>query len=311
MRAVRVHDGSVGVTDIPAPTGDGVRVRVASAGICGSDLHLLATPGLTPTVTLGHEIAGHTTDGTPVAIEPLSPCGGCDSCRRGDYHLCVLGGGMLHGVGLDGGMADEVLVPERALVPLPSGLEVSDASLVEPLAVLVHSFRRSGVKADQRVAVVGGGTIGLCAVAVGRAAGCAVDLVARHDAQREAGARLGAGEVSGTYDLVIEAAGTDSALATAVELARPDSDVAIPAIYWGSVTVPGLPLCLKQVSLCPSTMYGRHAGGRDVDAAAALLATTDLADVLITHRFPLDAAAEAFSVAADRASGAIKVVLEP
>jgi threonine dehydrogenase-like Zn-dependent dehydrogenase len=59
-------------------------------------------------------------------------------------------------------------------------------------------------------------------------------------------------------------------------------------------------------------LYGRHAGGRDADAAAALLAATpELPRALITHRFPLDAAREAFAVAADKKSGAIKVVLEP
>jgi threonine dehydrogenase-like Zn-dependent dehydrogenase len=66
------------------------------------------------------------------------------------------------------------------------------------------------------------------------------------------------------------------------------------------------------VSLCPTLLYSRHAGGRDADAAAALLAATpELSRTLITHRFPLDAAAEAFATAADRKAGAIKVVLEP
>jgi threonine dehydrogenase-like Zn-dependent dehydrogenase len=262
--------------------------------------------------TLGHEIAGTTADGTPVAIEPLDPCGTCEPCTTGHYNLCTMGGGMILGIGLDGGMADEVLVPERSLVRLPDGLEVGNASLVEPLAVVVHALRRSEVQPGNRVAVVGGGAIGLCAVAVARARGCEVGLVARHDAQREAGERLGAAEVHGLYDVVVEAAGSESALAHAVELAKPGGYLSVPGIYWGAVALPGLPLCLKQVDLCPATLYGRHAGGRDVDAAAALLATTpELADTLITHRFPLDAATAAFAIAAGRDQGAIKVVLEP
>jgi threonine dehydrogenase-like Zn-dependent dehydrogenase len=91
-------------------------------------------------------------------------------------------------------MADEIRVPARALVPLPSGIALRDALLVEALAVVVYALRRSGLRADQRVAVVGGGTIGLCAVAAARARGAEVALVARHDAQREAGERLGATE---------------------------------------------------------------------------------------------------------------------
>jgi threonine dehydrogenase-like Zn-dependent dehydrogenase len=311
---VRCIEGAIRVVETPAPVGDGVRVRVTHAGICGSDLHLISSdnPFGPVAVTLGHEIAGVTDDGTPVAVEPLAPCGACEPCVRGDYNLCGRGPGMIFGVGHDGGMADELRVPERALVPLPRGVAPRDASLVEPLAVVVYALRRSGLRADQRVVVIGGGAIGLCAVAAARARGAEVALVARHDAQRAAGERLGATRASGLYDVVIEAAGTESAVAQAVELAKPGARVWIPGIYWGPLAMPGLAMCLKEVSLCPTALYARHAGGRDADAAAALLAATpELPRALITHRFPLDAAPEAFAVAADRKSGAIKVVLEP
>lgn len=313
MRAVRVHGGQVAVDDVPATDGPGVRVRVRSAGICGSDLHLIEAGVFEAAqVTLGHEVAGLTDDDTPVAIEPLAPCGTCNPCLDGDYNLCRTSGAMLFGIGRDGGMADEMWVPARALVPLPAGIDVRDASLVEPLAVVVHSFRRAAVRPGQRVAVIGGGAIGLCGVAVGRALGCEVGLAARHDHQRAAGERLGASEISGHYDVVIEAAGSESALASAVDLAKPSAQVVIPGIYWGPVALPGLTMCLKQVSLCPTTLYGRHAGGRDVDNAAALLATTpELAPTIVTHRFPLEAVAEAFGTAANRSAGAIKVILEP
>jgi threonine dehydrogenase-like Zn-dependent dehydrogenase len=313
MRAVRCVAGGIRVLDVPPPREEGVRVRMRSAGICGSDLHLVSDNPFGPiAVTLGHELAGVTDDGTPVAIEPLAPCARCEPCLRGDYNLCALGPGMIFGVGRDGGMADELTVPARAIVPLPAGVALRDASLVEPLAVVVYALRRSGLRAGQRVVVIGGGAIGLCAVAAARARGAEVGLVARYDAQRAAGERLGAKPASGQYDVVIEAAGSESAVAQAVELAKPGASVWIPGIYWGPLAMPGLAMCMKEVSLCPTLLYGRHAGGRDADAAAALLAATpDLPRALITHRFPLDAAAEAFAVAADRRSGAIKVVLEP
>lgn len=314
MRAVQCVGGAIRVVEAPAPRGEGVRVRIRSAGICGSDLHLIspASPIGQPTITLGHELAGVTDDGSAVAIEPLAPCGTCEPCARGDYNVCALGPGMIFGVGRDGGMADEIRVPTRAIVPLPNNIALRDASLVEPLAVVVYALRRSGLRANQRVVVIGGGNIGLCAVAAARARGAEVALVARHDAQRAAGERLGATRASGLYDVVIEAAGTESAVAQAVEYAKPGASVWIPGIYWGPLAMPGLAMCLKEVSLCPTMLYARGPGGRDADAAAALLATTpELPRALITHRFPLDAAAEAFATAADRKSGAIKVVLEP
>jgi len=309
MRAVRCEGRAIRVVELPEPKGPGVRVRVKSAGVCGSDLHLL---GQVQGITLGHEIAGLTDDGTPVAVEPMSPCGCCAPCIAGDCNLCLEGIGMFHGVGLDGGMADEIRVPARALVPLPAGVSLRDASLVEPLAVMVYALRRAGLRATQRVVVIGGGTIGLCAVAAVRAAGAEVALVARHDAQRAAGERLGAVQASGQYDLVVEAAGSESALAQAVELAKPGGVVSIPGIYWQPVMMPGFAMTMKEVSLLPTLLYSRGAVSRDVDAAAATLAATpELPRAIITHRFPLDAAPEAFATAASRAAGAIKVVLEP
>lgn len=315
MRAVRAADGEVRVVEVPAPAGDGVRVRVRSVGICGSDLHLVHR-GFALPHTLGHEMAGETADGTPVAVEPLLPCGRCPPCTAGAYNLCERGPSIVIGIAHDGGMADEILVPERCLVRLPAGLRAADACLVEPLAVAVHGLRRAGLAGGERVAVVGGGTIGLCAVAAAVAAGARVDLVARHDAQREAGARLGAGEPGaedgGRYDLVVDAAGTKGALERALGLCRPGARLALLATYWDGLELPGLALCMKEVNAIPASLYGRAGAARDVDVAAGVLAARPLvADALVTHRFPLDAATEAFRVAADRAAGAIKVVLEP
>lgn len=311
MRAVRRAGDGVAVVEVPEPAGEGVRVRVRSAGICGSDLHMIAG-GLIGETTIGHEIAGLAPDGTPVAVEPLSPCGACAWCERGDVNLCQLGAEIIHGVMRDGGMAEEILVPAAALVPLPAGLDVANASLVEPLAVAVHGLRRARLRGDERVAVVGAGTIGLCAVAVARSAGVEVALVARHEAQREAGARLGAVAVDGRYDLVVEAAGTAGALEQAVQLASPGGRVALLGSYWDPVEMPGFLLCLKEIDLVPASLYGRQGVLRDVEVATALLATRpEIAATLITHRFPLEAAPEAFATAGNRASGVIKVVLEP
>ncbi len=312
MRAVRVGRGDVEVVQVPPPAGSGVRVRVASAGICGSDLHMLEV-GLPIAGTLGHEFAGWLPDGRPVAVEPLAPCGQCPPCQGDDYNLCERGPGMLLGLGLDGGMADEVMVPERALVPLPAGVDAGDACLVEPLAVAVHGLRLARRGGEARVAVIGGGTIGLCAVAVARAGGAEVALAARHAHQREAGARLGAGEVDGRYDLCIDCAGSEAALQQAVELCRPGGTLLLLASYWdGKLQLPGFAVTMKEVRVVPASMYARRGAARDVDVAAALLARQPaIAETLVTHRFPLDAAAEAFAMARDRASGSIKVVLEP
>ena len=177
----------------------------------------------------------------------------------------------------------------------------------------VHGVRQGRIGGSQRVAVVGGGAIGQTALVAAQAVGADVDLEARHDRQREAADRLGAGVVNGTYDVVIEAGGTASALARAVELCRAGGRVVLLGTYWeGGVVMPGMEICMKEIEMVPACMYGRSGPSRDIDVAAAILASRPaVSAALITHRFGLDAAAEAFSVAQDRAAGAIKVVLEP
>ncbi|WP_420638760.1 zinc-dependent alcohol dehydrogenase [Candidatus Poriferisocius sp.] len=312
MRAVRCVDGRATVAEVPVPVGEGVRIKTASAGVCGSDLHMMELGFLGP-FTVGHEFAGWLDDGRPVAVEPIRGCGACGLCRAGHYNRCPATVGEVAGVSRDGGMADEVLMWPEAVVPLPAGVDARDACLVEPLAIAVHGFAMVGLRGDLRVAVIGGGTIGQTALAVAALAGCEVGLVARHDAQKEAGARLGAVPMTEEpYDVVVEAAGTTSALADAARVCRPGGTILVLGTYWEGMELPGMDLSMKEITVVPSSMYGRSGAGRDFDLAAAALARLpDLPDAIITHRFPLDACADAFATAADRSSGAIKVVLEP
>ncbi|MPY93026.1 MAG: alcohol dehydrogenase catalytic domain-containing protein [Acidimicrobiia bacterium] len=310
MRAVRCTEAGVAVVDVAEPEGQGVLVEVASVGICGSDLHLVDM-GPRP-VTFGHEVGG-TVDGRPVAICPVRYCGDCPSCRKGATSVCQLGSNTVVGIHRDGGMADRLIVEADCLVELPAGVAAADAWLVEPIAVGVHAFEALPLEPDMRVAIVGGGTVGLVAAALARHRGCEVDLVARHPHQQAAARRLGAGlEPSGKYDVAMDAAGTESAAREAIRLCRPGGWFVIAGIYWGDVTLPGLALTLKELKVLPVVYYGHVRGEREIDVAARLLGELGgLGEALVTHRFPLHRAAEAFATAADKASGAIKVLVEP
>lgn len=312
MKAVRVLEGVPRTVDVAVPEGAGVLIDVVSSGICGSDQHLVELGMLPPDLTLGHEFAGFTPDGTAVAVEPVRGCGVCAHCLDGDYQVCTEALPSLLGLGTNGGMAEQALVPAASLVPLPGVVDVSDACLVEPLAVAVHGFQLIGLRRGQRVAVVGGGTIGQCAAAVARSSGCEVALVARHEAQMAAAERLGATAAGdGGYDVVVDCAGSSSGLELAAQMTRPTGTILVLASYWSEVDFPGMQITLKEIRIVPSSMYGRSATGRDIDAAASILAAIpELPRAVITHRFPLDAAAEAFAAAADRSAGAIKVAFD-
>lgn len=321
MRAVRRTERGVEVVELPAPrAAEGVRVRVRAIGICQTDVNL-ARLGPLP-ATLGHEFAGELDDGTPVGIEPLVPCGACESCASGDYHYCTLGHAMIFGIGFDGGMADEVVVPARCLVALPRGLDARDACLIEPLAVNLHSLALARFEPQQRVCVVGAGItgFGLLAAAAARDRGALVDFeaagysggAAAHDAACAAAEQLGVGtRASGSYDLVIEGDGDEASIARAVELCRPGATLLLVAGYYANKTFPTVPCAMKELHMIWGTLYGHHAAGRAVDSAAALLARTPaIARALVSHRMPLDAAREAFALIESEAPS-LKVVLEP
>lgn len=312
MRAVRITEDGPSIVEVDEPVGDGVLMRVAASSICGTDVGLAAM-GLSG-FTLGHEFAGFV-NGVPYAVEPTNFCGACDQCVAGQTQRCV-GEHTNLGILVDGGLADRARVLPEHLVPLPSGLDVADACLVEPASVAWHGVRTAAITPGERVAVVGGGSIGLLVVAALVRQGHSADLEARHDHQRSAGERLGAGNVpeaaSGTYDVVIDAAGSESGLARCAELARPGGRIILLGVYHGLLPAPGTITVLKELSWIGSMAYGRHDGVREVDEGALMLAETpEIASTVITHRFPLDDVVEAFRVAGDRTSGAIKVVLEP
>lgn len=309
MRAVRAVNGTATVVQTDEPTGDWPVLDVGSASICGSDLTLVAW---NLPITLGHEVAG-TLDGVAYCVEPTVRCGACDQCAIGATQRCR--GSAPHGiigVAFNGGLADRVAVPRECLVPLPEGLAVQDASLVEPLAVSWHALRRAGAQSGQRVLVVGGGSVGLLAVAAARAMGLEVDLESRHDHQRAAGERLGAGSPAGQYDITVEAAGTDSALARCVSATTPGGAVALVGMATEDRRVPSIPFVMNELTMLGCNCYDNAAGEHEFSSAATVLAgNPEIAATVITHRFALDDAAEAFRVAADRAAGAIKVVLTP
>ena len=314
MKAVRCNHGSVYVADVPVPSGEGVKVKVVSAGICGTDLHLLSSGWPLPN-TLGHEIAGITPNGRAVAIEPVSPCGHCEFCHDGVYHLCVRGAGAnVFGVGLDGGMAEYIIVPERCLVPLAASIDPKDACLVEPLAVAVHGFAMVNPTPNSRILIIGAGSIGLAAVAVAQEVTPHVHIVARHDAQKAAAERLGArlDPDGGTYDIVVDCAGSNESISLAAQVARPRGKILVLTNYWGGVAMPNIDIAAKEISVHTASMYCQNGVLRDIDAAAIILAKRqEVVPALITHRLPLDAAPDAFKIAGDRAAGAIKVTLNP
>ncbi len=311
MKAVRSVEGGVAVVDLDEPPGTGQLLEMKATSICGSDLTYIRYGSRS---ILGHELSGVREDGTAVVVEAIYGCMTCPECLRGDYNLCGTHAQRALGITADGGIAEQFRAPAERLVTVPDGLDVRDASLVEPASVSWHALRLAGTGPGKRVAVVGAGALGLLAVAgARRLGGEEVALEARHPHQVEAGERLGARVgTDGLYDVVVEAAGTEASLARSVELVAPGGTIVVLGVHFGTVGLDWMPLFHREARIIPSLGYCAHDGGREMEEAAAMLADDpEIVRTLITHRFPIEDATRAFAVAADRTAGAIRVVIEP
>ncbi|ARN72946.1 zinc-dependent alcohol dehydrogenase [Oceanicoccus sagamiensis] len=309
MKAVKVNNKKPVLVDVPEPSGDGVKVKVVSSSICGSDIHMMEM-GFFGDHIIGHEFAGIAEDGRAVAIEPLGGCGQCGYCDEGQAIHCESGFSLMGVLG-DGGMAEYVHVPASHLIALPTGLDVRIASLIEPLAVAVHGVDRARVREGDRVLIIGAGPIGLAVGAVLRARGIRYDMIARYDHQQRSAELLGAGlTASGHYDVVMDAVGSAGSLKDSVEWLKSLGRIGLVGIFWEPVALDPA-FCGKEPELIPSAGYHCKSPSRSFDEAGSILHRyPDIAKALVTHRFPLDGVTEAFATAADRSAGAIKVVFD-
>jgi L-iditol 2-dehydrogenase len=318
VRDIRAHTESV-----PAAAAGEELVRVTAVGLCGSDLHWFTEAGigdarLIRPVVPGHEFAG-VIEGGPrhgqhVAVDPALPCRRCETCLGGYRNLCpdvVFAG---HG-GQDGGLQQYLVWPSWALHPLPDGLSGVDGAMLEPLGVALHALDLGHLRIGSTVAVVGAGPIGLLLMQAAKRAGAVRVVVIEPLAhRRDAAVRLGADAVLSVdeaaddigADAVFELAGTDAAVEIALRAARPGARVVLGGIPDGDRT--SFPASLARRKGLTLVLVRRM---NEAYPRAIRLAAQGLVDVssIVTHRYPLERAAEAFAVAADRQG--LKVVIEP
>ena len=177
---------------IPALGPRDVLLAVEATTLCGTDLRIATgqkTNGVTPGVVLGHEIAARVwrigeeltagvevpTPGTQVGLAPEIACGRCEPCMSGRSNVCAYM--RLFGTGVDGGLADLVLVPEEALAcitPVTAEIAPPVLALAEPLSCCMRATTRLPITAHSRVLVLGTGPIGLIHCALAACAGASV-----------------------------------------------------------------------------------------------------------------------------------------
>jgi alcohol dehydrogenase len=316
-------------------------VRIDSATICGTDLHILKgdVPEVQPGTILGHEAVGTIVEvgsavttvapGDHVLVSCITSCGRCQFCKEGHYGLCTGGGGWIFGHTIDGLQAELARVPfaDTSVYKVPEGLSDEDVLFLADILPTAYEVGvlNGGVRPGDTVAIVGAGPVGLAAVLTaklytpGRI--IAIDLSdARLAKAREIGADVTINngvenavervmELTGGLgaDVAIEAVGVPQTFELCTELARPGGRIANVGVHGCSVELHLEKLWIRGVTITTGLVDAFSTPQLLTLVASGRLDATPLA----THRFPLGETMSAYDTFTDAAeTHALKVVLE-
>ncbi len=331
--------GEAGIEDVSIgdPGPGEVLLRVASCGICGSDLHAFRADAgfewVLPPITLGHEFSGtveivgpdvtRVSVGDRAVVVAIQGCGKCDACRSGSTQLCP--NRVAVGLSRDGGMAEYAVMPEEHLVPVPDGLDLTVAALGEPLSVAVHAVNvRADVKSGQTVVVSGPGPIGVLCGMLARLRGAEVLLAGvGQDSKSRLPAAEGAGLRTANLsekpleehlrenfeesapDVWIESSGSVRALGSALESVRPGGTVAVVGLYAENMVFAPTLAVRRELSL----LFSYSCNYADYQTALELLGSGAIDPGPLLSRYPLVDAPEAFEAVGE--GRAVKALLVP
>lgn len=330
MKVIRLHGtGNLQTHDEPIPVASvGEKlVRIKSVGVCGSDLHWfsegeIGDAKLNRPLVLGHELAGVTEDGQRVAIDPAISCGACEFCEHGHPNLCdnILFAG--HDK-TDGALREWMAWSEKCLFPIPDSISDADGAMLEPLGVAIHTVDLGKVKAGMTVGVFGCGPIGLLIIQMAKLSGVANIFATDKLPHRiEAAKRFGADQAylvgdnsqlseirtatnGRGVDVVFEAAGAQDAVDDAFAAVRSGGKVILAGIPGDDKTYFSASIARRKGLTIKLVRRMKHTYPRAIE-----LVEKGLVDVrsIVTHRFPLTQASEAFRVA-ERREG-LKIMIE-
>ncbi len=313
---------------------DCLRLRLATASICGTDMHYFrhfenAGMRLESPVTLGHEACAHVEDpnghpfssGDLVAINPVIECGDCSSCRSGDVNMCAtkrFPGSATTRPHIDGFFRELFDFPARCCHRVRKDISPDHLTFAEPLACAMHAVARADVRRGQLVLVTGCGPMGLLATAAANARGAEVHVTdlkpAAIDAAISVGAKTGfsaEGDSSGpganTYDVVIEASGSAGGFNDALDAVRKQGTVAVLSLIQPTPT----PIDLHLVALKEVIMTGSILFTSEFPEAVETISRNAIDFEAITAaRFPIsDAQAACMTMASNLAVG--KILIKP
>lgn len=317
MQALRFVNGRLSVDDTPKPPTDTEAiVKVTVSGICNTDIEIArGYAGFEGTI--GHEFVGVVEQaddtrlvGKRVVGEINAGCGECSLCRGGDSRHCP-GRTVLGIVGRDGAHAEYLSLPTRNLIPVPDHVTDEQAVFAEPLAAALAITEQVSINRETRVAVIGDGKLGLLCAFVLAFRSEHVYLLGRHEDKMQLaelrGIRTGQADKSDglrrEFDIVVEASGSESGFASAVELVKPRGAIVLKSTFHGTPTWEASRIVVDEI-----TIVGSRCGRLESSIAMLAGGSIDLSG-LITDRLSLADGIRAMRRAQEK--GVLKVLLVP
>jgi len=350
MRAVvyrGINDMRVETVPVPAIGPGELLIKVATCGICGTDLKKIHMGSHSAPRIFGHEMAGTVVQvgegvtkysvGERVMTFHHVPCGECYYCRKRTPSQCplYLKTGVTAGFAPSGGGFAEYIrvmdfvVANRGVVHIPDDVPFEQAAFIEPLNTVLKGVKLLNLAADDTVLVIGQGPIGLMHAALAKRMGARV-LTSDLFAERHAiAARFGLTEPihAGTEnvvervfaategrgaDAVILAVGGNALIKTAMDAVRPGGKVMLFAqTQHGEATFDPAAVCVDE-----KTLLGSYSSSFPIlDEVTGLVLGGyrkgfDLTQ-LISHRFQMEQAVEAIEIASHPQAGSMKIMIEP
>jgi len=312
-----------------------VLIRVKTAAICGSDLHIFKGrhPSAPLPVAIGHELAGEVLatgkkaskvkEGDRVVVEPVIVCGNCHFCRRGQYHLCMdISFQYRKG---QGAFSPYFIASEDWVHRLPPTVSFEDGALVEPLSVAIHAVKKGSLQLGHSVAVFGAGAVGLLILVLSRLSGAGEIFVV--DVQRHRLKRARELGASGTFDNLkedavqeilektsrlgvdrsFEAVGLEGTLIQALKVLRKGGVSILAGLFENpEATLPANMFVQKEIALMGTQGYCW-----DFQTALKIIESGKISlKKIITHVLPLRSLQEAFELLTDPKAGAVKIVIQ-
>jgi threonine dehydrogenase-like Zn-dependent dehydrogenase len=328
MKALRVHNGKLSVSEVARPlTDDEVLVRVTLSGICNTDLEIAkGYAGFEGTI--GHEFVGVIEDvrqaaslskpsqagslsfGQRVVGEINAGCGACDLCRAGDPRHCARRT-VLGIVDRDGAHAEFLKLPAVNLISVPDEISDEQAVFTEPLAAACGILERVSISKVTRVAVIGDGKLGLLCAQVIATTGAPTTLVGKHPEKLQIAGRRGIETITvdeaearkREFDIVVEASGSPKGFALALDLLYPRGVLVLKSTFHGAGEMDAARVVVDEISVVGSRC-GRFGPALELLKSGAVDVKS-----LISQEFALSDGVKAMQRAAE--PGVMKVLLRP